>query len=276
MPSAREVGVVAQRELLRNLRSTKGIAMFSLFFLGGLVPAVGRLLFRKYTADVPDEVVKAGFETLLLRQHGSEEIAKYLAGSPPTIYFLFEGTLMFLPLLVLLVGFDQIAGEVQHRTMRYSATRATRTSIVVGKALGIWGVVAIMISVLHLTVWALALFSKGGDAGAIFSWGGRLLLFSIFCAGAYVGFASLMSSLFRTPIVVLFVGSGVGAAIWIVHKILGLFKSTEALTWIFPNRYEDLLYRPDPVKVLTGIGLFILWGAACVLLSSFVVARRDV
>jgi ABC-type transport system involved in multi-copper enzyme maturation permease subunit len=276
MPSAREVGVVAQRELYRNLRSTKGIAMFALFFLGGLVPAVVRMLIRKITDDVPDEVVRTGFEALLARQHGSDALAKYLSSSPPTIYFLFQGTLTFLPLLVLLVGFDQIAGEVQHRTIRYSAGRARRGSIVVGKALGIWGVVAIMIAVLHLTVWVLAIATNSKDAGAVASWGGRMLIFSVFCAGAYVGFASLMSSVFRNPIVVLFVGAGVGFGIWLLNAILGYFKSTEQLTWLFPNHYEKLLFEPDPLKVLAGLALFVVWGAACVAASSLVVARRDV
>jgi ABC-type transport system involved in multi-copper enzyme maturation permease subunit len=276
MLSAREVGIVAQRELLRNLRSTKGIAMFSLFFLGGLVPAVIQLMIRRWAGDVPDEVARSGFQTFLEKSHGSEAIAKHLVGAPPIVYFLFQGTLIFLPLLVLVVGFDQIVGEVQHRTLRYSSVRAARSSIVTGKALGIWGVVAVMISVLHLTVWMISLIQGGRAAGATFSWGGRFLLFSVFCAGAYVGFASLMSSLFRTPIVALFVGAGVGFAIWLANGILGAFATTERITWAFPNRYERLLVEPDPLRVVLGLGLFVAWGAACAGLASFIVSRRDV
>lgn len=276
MLSAREVGLVAQREILRNLRSTKGIAMFALFFLGGLLPAVVRLMLRKVAADTPDEVVRATFEAYLSKRYESEAIAKHLAGAPPIVYFLFEGTLMFLPLLVLAVGFDQIAGEIQHRTIRYSAGRATRTSIVAGKALGIWAVIAVMIGVLHLTVWIVALAQGGQPPAAVVSWGGRLLLFSVFSAGAYVGFASLMSSIFKTPIVALFVGAGTGFAIWLLNGILGYFPSTERITWIFPNPYERLLIEPDPLKILAGIGLFLLWGAICVAGASAIVSRRDI
>lgn len=275
MLSAREVGVVAQRELLRNLRSTKGIAMFVLFFLGGMVPAVIRVMVKRWAGEMTEDAARAGFEFVLSQRYKDEAIVKYLAGSPSILYFLFEGTLTFLPLLVLLVGFDQIAGEVQHRTLRYSAGRATRASIVTGKALGIWGVVAVMISVLHLTVWAVAAIQDGGLAG-VFSWGGRFLLFSIICAGAYVGFASLMSSLFRTPIVALFVGAGAGFAIWLANGILGYFPSTEKITWIFPNRYERLLIEPLPLTVLGGLALFVAWGAVCVAASSLIVSRRDV
>jgi ABC-type transport system involved in multi-copper enzyme maturation permease subunit len=278
MISARDVGIVAQRELMRNLRSTKGIAMFALFFLGGLLPAVIRLMARKLAGDTPEAVGQALFEGYLGKRFSSETTVHYLSNAPQTIYFLFEGTLTFLPLLVLVVGFDQIAGEIQHRTLRYSAGRATRPSLVLGKAIGIWGVVAVMISVLHITVWVVALIQggQGASAGAVVSWGARVLLFSVVGASAYVGFASLMSSLFRTPIVVLFVGAGVGFAIWLSNKILGFFPSTEKITWIFPNRYEQLLFEPDALTVLGGIGLFIAWGALCIAASSLIVSRRDV
>jgi ABC-type transport system involved in multi-copper enzyme maturation permease subunit len=276
MLSAREVGLVAQREILRNLRSTKGIAMFALFFLGGLVPAVVRLMLRKMAGDVPEEVVKATFEGYLSKRYVGEAIVKYLSGAPPIVFFLFEGTLMFLPLLVLAVGFDQIAGEIQHRTVRYSAGRATRPSLVAGKALGIWGVVAVMISVLHLTVWIISLAQGGQSVGALLGWGARFLLYSVVCAAAYVGFASLMSSIFKTPTVSLFVGAGVGFAIWLLNGILGYFESTEKVTWIFPNRYEKLLFEPDPLHVLAGVGLFLLWGGLCVTGASAIVSRRDI
>ncbi len=277
MPSAREVGLVAQRELLRNIRSTKGIAMFALFFLGGLIPAVVRMMARKMAGDdMPQEMVQAIFEQYLTRSYKNEAVVKYLAGSPPIVFFLFEGTLMFLPLLVLAVGFDQISGEIQHRTIRYSAGRATRSSMVAGKALGIWGVISVMISVLHLTVWIVAMAQGGQTVGTLLSWGVRLLCFSLVCASAYVGFASLMSSLFRRPVVALFVGAGTGFGIWLLNFVLGLFESTEKITWLFPNRYEKLLFQPEPLTVLMGFGLFLLWGGLCVAAASLIVARRDI
>ncbi len=71
MLSARDVGIVAQRELSRNLRSTKGIAMFVLFFLGGLVPAMIRFFLRRAAGDVPDEAVRAQFQAYLKGSTGT-------------------------------------------------------------------------------------------------------------------------------------------------------------------------------------------------------------
>ncbi len=286
MLSAREVGIVAQREFLRNIRSAKGIAMFSLFLTGGLVfsmlvsSLIDRLLARLATqADVsalPVEVKRELFTGYIREMYGSEAAAQHLGAAPPILYFLFQGTLVFLPLLVLIVGFDQLAGEIQHRTIRYSAGRASRASLVLGKALGMWGVAAAMVLVLHLTVWVIVLVR--GDAGvvAILSWGGRFWLYSSLCAAAYVGFSSLISSFFRTPIIALFCGAGVGAVLWLAHFICSHSSKLSAGAWAFPNAYEQLLVMPEAQKVLGAALLFILWGGLCVAGSTLVMVRRDI
>lgn len=285
MLSVREVGIVAQRELLRNLRSTKGIAMFSLFLLGGLVfsmlvstilnVVLKRAAQKAGMDSIPDDVQRQLFE-MYLSEFYDERTAKHLATAPAVLYFLFKGTLVFLPFLVLLVGFDQLAGEIQHRTIRYTVGRAHRASIVLGKALGVWGVISAMVLVLHLTVWIFVLARGGGSVAQIFSWGGRFWLYSSICAASYVGFASIVSALFRTPIVALFVGAGAGAVLWLVHAVLGLFEGTRAITWAFPNAYEKLMVLPGPAQVLGGSALFLAWGALCVAGATVILVKRDV
>jgi ABC-type transport system involved in multi-copper enzyme maturation permease subunit len=285
MLSAREVGIVAQRELYRNLRSTKGIAMFSLFLLGGLVFSMlvstflGLLLKKAAQqagmTSIPDEVQRQLFEGYLSEFY-DEPTAKHLGGAPAVLYFLFRGTLIFLPFLVLLVGFDQLAGEIQHRTIRYTVGRAQRASIVVGKALGVWGVISVMVLVLHVTVWIFLVARGGGSFGQVLSWGGRFWLFSSVCAASYVGFSAIVSALFRTPVVALFAGIGAGAVLWLSYGLLGLFPRTEAATWAFPNAYEKLMLLPGPLQVLGGSALFIAWGALCVAGATLIMVKRDV
>jgi len=280
MLSAREVGLVAQRELLRNLRSTKGIAMAVLFLLGGLVPSVIQVVLTRATEGtgverLTDEDRRALFQQLLERQY-DKVIAKHLAEAPMVLYGLFAGTLRFPPFFILVIGFDQLAGEVQHRTIRYSAGRASRPSIVVGKALGNWGVITVMILVLHLTVWIIALAQRNGNAANILSWGARMWVFNVVAAASYVGFTSLMSSLVRTPIVALFLGVGIGFALWLAYTILTLIESTKAAGWAFPNGYERLLISPEPAQVAGGMALLVAWGAVCVAGASVIVVKRDV
>jgi ABC-type transport system involved in multi-copper enzyme maturation permease subunit len=279
-----EVALTAGREIRKNLRSTKGAAMFALFFLGGVVPSILQVLFTRVTTragvgidDIPSEMLrKARLDALKAAYDGSEAIANYLVDCPTVIYFLFKGTLFFLPLLVLLVGFDQIAGEVQHRTIRYITGRAHRGSIVFGKAIGIWVVVSIMILVLHGTVWGFLLAKSDARAGEIFSWGLRIAGFCVAYAWAYAGITAFFSSIFRTPAVSLFVGAGLLFGMSLLRLILSIFDSTKNATWLFPPTYEDLLVSPDPTRALGGVALLLVWGLLCTLAASEVLRRRDV
>lgn len=256
--------------------------MFVLFFLGGAVPSVLQVLFLRLMdkatmSELPLEARQQLFEQALSKVY-DPATAKYLSLCPPVLFaFLFKGTLLFLPVLILLIGFDQIAGDIQHRTIRYMAGRARRSSLVAGKALGVWGVITIMTLVLHLTVWTVMLIRGGDSPALVLSWGVRLWLFTVASAGAYVGLTSLISSFFKTPIVALFVGVGVLFVLWLASTILGLSEATEAVTWAFPSAYESkLLVSPQPARIFGGVAALLAWGAAMVAGAAAIVSRRDI
>ena len=262
--------------------------MFALFFLGGVVPSLIQVLFTRLTTKagvdvngMPVDVLRKGQVDMLKAAYDStgdhaEAIANYLADCPLVLWVLFKGTLVFLPLLVLLVGYDQIAGEVQHRTIRYLTGRAHRGSLVFGKAIGIWIVVSIMVLVLHATVWALMMAKGSAGMGVILSWGLRMAVFCMFYAWAYAGITSLFSSIFRTPVVSLFVGAGILFGMFLARLALSIFESTQKAAWLFPPTYEDLLVSPDPLRSIGGLGLLIVWGLLCTLGASEILRRRDV
>jgi ABC-type transport system involved in multi-copper enzyme maturation permease subunit len=282
MFAAREAGLVASREIRRNLRSRKGIAIFSLFLLGGSIPVMLQLFFTKLEVSIGGTASRGASESgrqlrrMLLERAYNAEIADYLVDCPSALLFLLRGTLFFLPLLILLIGFDQIAGEVQHRSIRYLAGRAHRGSIVVGKALGTWAVIATMVLVLHLVVWVMTAVRGEAPAGAIASWGARFWLFSVAQAAAYAGLTTLVSSLFRTPNVALFSGAALVFSLGLANTIFGLIAATAPLTWAFPGTYEGLLVSPDPLRVVGGIALLVLWGGACVAAAAEITRRRDI
>jgi ABC-type transport system involved in multi-copper enzyme maturation permease subunit len=280
MSAMREAGLTALRELRRNLRSTKGIAMFVLFFLGGAVPSVVQVLFLRLVdkttmKELPQEMQRKMFEEGLTQLYDAATAA-HLATCPPVLFGLFRGTLLFLPLLILLIGFDQIAGEIQHRSIRYLVGRARREAIVAGKGLGVWAVSAVMVLVLHATVWIVMLVQGSTPASAVLAWGPRLWLFSVGAGAAYVGLTALVSSFFRTPIVALFAGVAVFFVLWLANTILGLFEATEGATWAFPATYEKLLVAHEPLRALGGLAALICWGVVMAAVASAIVKRRDV
>jgi ABC-type transport system involved in multi-copper enzyme maturation permease subunit len=268
------------REVRKNLQSAKGIAMVSLFLLGGLTPALLRAIVNQKTEGFGlDKMGDEGLRTLkiklLTERFHDEAIAKYLADCPTTLLGLFEGTLFFLPPIILLVGFDAICGETQHRTLRYLINRAPRPTLVAGKMLGIWAVVAAMTLVLNVAVWVVALIQKDGSVAQMLSWGGRLWLLSVIFAGAYVGLTTMLSALFRTPAVSLFVGVAVLFAMGVLNLAFGFFESTQQLTYLFPSTYEKWLLSPEPGRVGGGIGVLLAWAATCLLGATDLVRRRD-
>lgn len=281
MSAARETGLLARREIQRNLRSTKGIAMFALFFLGGAVANVLPVLLLRFAERAnrqapPKEVQRQLFEQILRAEY-DPETATYLSACPPVLFGLFHGTLVFLPIFILLIGFDQLAGEVQHRSIRYLAGRARRASIVAGKALGVWAVTAVMVLVLHATVWIVMLVQGREEPSLILAWGPRLWLFSVAAAAASVGLTTLVSSLFRTPTVALFVGIAALFLLWLANKLLGLSPSTQAVvSWGFPATYETLLVSAAPLRALGGVAALCAWGGALVAAAVLRLQKGDI
>ena len=278
MSPVREVSLTALREIRRNLASTKGIAMSVLFFLGGLVPAVLYLAATKLQGGITEapEVRQQLMEEALKQKGIAADVAHHLASVPPQLAQLFKGTLIFAPFLILLIGFDQIAGDIQHRAIRYIAGRSRRESIVAGKALGLWGIVAVLVLILNVTVWIVTMIQGGSPVVSVLSWGPRVWLYTACACASWVGLIALVSSFFKTPIVALFVGAPVFFGLWLTNVILEYVNPDHAARWALPFRYEELLTSHEPLKVLGGAAASIAWGALMVALATVVVKRRDI
>lgn len=290
MSPVREASLTALREIRRNLGSTKGVAMFVLFVLGGALPSLLEFRAVKMLGVDPSQGMSADerrqlFEQLLTKNYEADT-ARHLSYCPPLLFVLFQLTLVFAPFFVLLIGFDQIAGDIQHRAIRYIAGRSRRGSIVAGKALGVWAVIAVMLLVLNVTVWIVMAATGSNEASAILSWGPRVWLFSVASCAAFVGLIALVSSFFRTPMVAMFVGVLVFFGLWLTNKIFsfistnwkdsGAGKVFGGITWALPFRYEDLLLSHDVPKVLGGFAGYLVWGVVMVALAAFVVQKRDI
>jgi ABC-type transport system involved in multi-copper enzyme maturation permease subunit len=281
MSQTAEIGLTAARELRKNLRSVKGIAMFVLFVLGGLVPRLIAITLERWArgpggeARANDEMIRFAKMEYLTHEYG-KPLAEYLADCPAMLLGLFQGTLMFLPLVVLMVAFDVVAGETQHRTFRYLVVRATKTSLLVGKGLGIWAVACVMTLVLHSMTWILSIVHGKDSFGTILAWGTRLWLYSAIYSAAYVGLATLLSSLFKTPVVALFVGVGTVFGMAITRLAFAYYEKLEPLTWAFPASYEPWLLSNDPARVVSAMAVLLAWGAVCLFVASEILRRRDV
>jgi ABC-type transport system involved in multi-copper enzyme maturation permease subunit len=278
-----EVQIVALHEMRKNLRSTKGIVMFILFLLGGTLPTVGAMVLNSMLKsaggrEMPPEMKQEMFRKGVLGlYHGNEAIADNLASCPPMLSTLFQLTIFFLPLFVILIGFDQISGEIQYRSIRYLAGRARRESLAIGKALGAWAVISVMTFVLHAVVWISMLVQQEYGAGAILSWGFRFWIFSAAFAAANVGLYNFVSAWFKTPMLALLTGVGIGVFLFFARIIIvGLVGDQTSALWIFPGKYDDLMLSPEPTRIIGGCVACIGWGAAMVAGTASLLRKRDI
>ncbi len=281
MSPIQEAQWVCVHEVRRNLRSWKGVAMTVLFLLGG---SVSILIYVKISQFVRDqmtggempEVAKQALREKALSQLYPAEVAHYLSFAPPILLVLFKATLVLIPLLTLLIGFDQISGDMQARTFRYLAIRARRASIIVGKALAIWAVVSALILLLHVFVWGVCLFQKEASVVTTLSWGARFWAFSSVYSVAYVGVTALASSLTRRPVLSLFLGLIVVGGLSLGELIATYASSVTFARYLFPGAYDTLLIAPQPAVVVGGLMALLAYGVLLVAASVWAVNRSDI
>ncbi|WP_445505498.1 ABC transporter permease [Niallia sp. 03091] len=157
--------------------------------------------------------------------------------------------LIFGQLFVMSLSHDSMNREIHERTVRFLVTRTSRTSIVMGKFLGIWifWFVCVLTSFLIISI-----FAKKFDV--------FLFLQTMSLLAYQIAFAILLSVLISKPGITMFLGIVVG----LVFPILGFWitlTSNVYVSWIkyiTPFYYLDLNnYTFLVVLIFSGILLII-------------------
>jgi ABC-type transport system involved in multi-copper enzyme maturation permease subunit len=273
-----EIRFVVERELRKNFRSVKGIVLMVLSLLGGSSIA---LLIAKYNAFKRDELGALDPAAIHdLREKALAKVydvdtAKSLADSPEVLLALLVLTVWLTPMLVALMGFDSIAPDIQHRSVRYWTIRTRRWSYFVGKWFGLWATVSAVTFVMDAVIWIVCIVRGEATAGATLAWGLRFWLTSLPMSAVWCGIAILISSLFRSPIVALLLTFAGFFVLWVVY-LTAAVSDTNALLYVYPNFYDHLLLNAHAYKVATGLGACLGMAALYVAGGSFIFAKRDV
>lgn len=268
MNRAQEIALVCGHEIGRMVRSPKAAILLLLY---GLVASFSGFVFMHVTGALGDQLdalqMRAAVEQMALYRKAvvlffGEGAAsqEWLFQMPPFLLFFYKFNLFFLPALAVLMGFDQIAGELQARSLRYVATRAHRSSILFGKVLAQFVILALLVGLMSI---GAILFTRAAPEA---SWSVTLLgtlrfgALSLIVMSAYLGLTALFSSLTRTPLYALVFALCALIFLW----LLGALSNLDALAflrWITPATYEPALLSAQPRAILSSVAAYLAFTA---------------
>ena len=235
------------------------------------------------SAESPQAYVELKRQSLLVTT-GDAPLADYLATIPTSLLVFLEITVWLSPLLVALLGFDAISGELQHRTVRFWTVRARRSSYITGKLLGLWVLVGLMTLALNVLAGGVALIRGYITAGELVSLGVRFWFVAFVIAGAWAALATFVSSCFKAPILALLTTFATFFVSWIVGAggLVARLGSKPApatqMAWyryFYPNAYDMLLLSPETTRVLTALFILVAGMGLTTAAAAVLFARRD-
>lgn len=225
MDDLKEIGAVWRGETTRALKTGRVVVLLVLFllFVGLALMGVGLLANQvvagamKTAPGVDAEQVKQGLmaakkQFLMQFFTDDERLADSLAALPLVLLVVFKLTLRFVPLLIALMGFDQVAGEVGPKSIRYLIVRVRRSSIIFGKFLSQATIFTLLLTVCTLVMVLVSkILNPEFSAGDMTVWTLKLVGSSVVLALAYLSLTALCSAVVRQ------------GAVALVLNIIGLF-----------------------------------------------------
>jgi ABC-type transport system involved in multi-copper enzyme maturation permease subunit len=300
MSPATEITLIAGRELKKSIRSVKGIILGILTLLGSLLAVLICIWIetgvRGKIGGGDTEGFQAAYEAAAVKSGSDPAIAHYVAHMPLSLVTFLKVLVWIGPLLVAILGFDAISGDLQHRSVRFWTIRSRRWSYLLGKFFGLWGIVALVTFAL-VFLSSIAVLIRGYiTVGDFFKWGLRCWLVSALIVGTWASVATFVSSRFKTPLFALLTTFAAFFCMWLPGFIgwavrwgsaLQQTAETEAaarasvvsIRWyeyLYPNGYDDLLMSPKPLQVAEGAGACAIYVLVFVGLSVALFARKDV
>ncbi len=248
-----EVQLVTGRELRKSLRSAKGVLLAAMSVVGGTGMAL--LLTwvdRKRRSMLPPDIDPAAVQEQIYSQLYGTETGHAMAAAPYALIILLNITLWLSPLLIAIMGFDAIAGELQHRTARYWVVRIRRSSYIAGKFMGSWLVLLAMLLGMNVIVWIATSAVAGLSPGLVVGWGVRCFAVCVPITAAWCGIAVLVGSQVKTPIVALLLTCLAFFGLWFVHLAAGL-GGVDWVSYLYPNSYDRLFLSPKPMDAARGL-----------------------
>jgi ABC-2 type transport system permease protein len=235
-----EISAIWRGETRRALKSGRVLVLLILFLLFvGLALTVVGFLNHQLNAKFEQQVAMAGADLSqaqeqlvagkkqFLQTFVTEDAAMLdsLAALPLVLLVVFKLTLRFLPLFIAIMGFDQLAGEVGPKSVRYLVVRVKRSSIILGKLLSQATLFGLLMSIcVVLMVLVSKVLNPEFAAGDVALWTFKLLVSSLVLSVAYLALTALFSALVKQGGISLVLNVIALFVIWFIALIGGAFR----------------------------------------------------
>jgi hypothetical protein len=205
------------------------------------------------------------------------QLAYLLERRPALLSGIWILLLLFTPLLVALSVFDQTAGDIGSRWMRFVVFRTRRVSVFAGRLLAATVSSLGLLALLSLAVVAYLDLRLGVyQRGDLYGWGLHGTLAVAAFALPYVALCGLVSAASRSS------GRALGACVLATALptiVLGLtaarFESAAWVDWLHPWGWKFLLLHPDSPTRLGAFGAMVAFTAVFALAGAAIFERRD-
>lgn len=304
-----EIVAIWRGETKRALKSGRVLVLLILFllFVGLALTVVGGAQYQA-TAKFEQQAAMAGADVSQAQAQFGEQKKQFLkmfvtedeamlealAAIPLVLLVVFKLTLRFLPLFIALMGFDQLAGEVGPKSVRYLIVRVKRSSIILGKLLSQATIFALLLSICTLLMVIVArVLNPDFAAAQVALWTLKLIASSLVLSLAYLALTALFSAITRQSGIALVLNVIALFLIWFVALVAEAFRfpgeeaamNSLALlkseSWIAYLRYasvwhfgDDLLH-PNWSRALPAALVHVGYGLLFLGLAQLSLKKRD-
>lgn len=304
-----EITAIWRGETRRALKSGRVLVLLILFilFVGLALTIVGGLL-HTINAKVEQQAAMAGADLSQVSAQATEQKKQFLkmfvtedesmleslASIPIVLLVVFKLTLRFLPLFIALMGFDQLAGEVGPKSIRYLVVRVKRSSIILGKLLSQVTIFALLLSVCTLlTVLVARVLNPDFAAAQVTLWTFKLILSSLVLSLAYLSLTALFSAITRQAGIALVLNIIALFVIWalalageffrfpgeeVAANSLAMFKSESPmayLRYVSVWHFGDDLLHPSWARALPAALVHLGYGLLFLGTAQLALKERD-
>jgi ABC-2 type transport system permease protein len=309
MEDFQEIGAIWRGETRRALRSGRVLVLLILFLLFvGLALTVVGFFNHQLNAKFEQQVAMAGADMSQAKEQLSagkkqflqtfvtedEAMLDSLAAIPIVLLVVFKLTLRFLPLFIALMGFDQLAGEVGPKSIRYLVVRVKRSSIILGKLLSQVTLFGLLMSICTVMMVLVAKVLNAEFAAAdVALWTFKLIVSSMVLSLAYLSLTALFSAVVKQSGISLVLNVIALFVIWFVALIggavrfpgeeaaqgtLAMLKAESAFAYLrYASvwHYGDDLLHPHWARFLTASLVHVGFGLVFLGLAHVALKRRD-